>query len=92
MGTAENCGPVPVQEITRVRARIKAAAPPGQSLVAKALTECAWAAANKKGCLLDEKFWGISIKHGGKKASAVVAVSHFLPILVYQVLCTGQRH
>jgi len=57
-----------------------------------ALTECAWAAASKKGCFLKEKFWRIAARHGGKKPPAVVAVAHTLLILVYQVLRTGQPY
>jgi transposase len=57
-----------------------------------ALTECAWAAANTKGCFLKEKFWRIASKHGGKKPPAVVAVAHSLLQLVYQVLLTSQPY
>jgi transposase len=64
----------------------------GNPWLRSALTECAWAAANTKGCFLKEKFWRITTKHGGKKPPAVVAVSHVVLILVYQVLLTGKPY
>jgi transposase len=48
-----------------------------------ALTECAWAASAKKNCFIKEKFWRLVGKSGGKKNSALVAVSHTLLQLVY---------
>jgi transposase len=54
-----------------------------------ALTECAWAAAAKKDSFLREKFWRLCSKSGGKKASALVAVSHTLLQQVYEVLRSG---
>ena len=57
-----------------------------------ALTECAWAAANKKGCFVKEKFWRITTKSGGRKSSAVLAVAHSILQLVYEVLRTGQPY
>src|SRR5262249_38009300 len=40
------------------------------------LTEYAWAASVKKNCFLNDKFWRITIKSGGKKSPAVVAITH----------------
>jgi len=57
-----------------------------------ALTECAWAAANKKDCFIKDRFWRIASKHGGKKGPAIVAVAHTLLILVYEVLRTGKPY
>jgi transposase len=57
-----------------------------------ALTECAWAAAAKKNCFLKEKFWRITTKSRGKKNSALLAVAHTIPQLVYEVLRTGQPY
>jgi transposase len=54
-----------------------------------ALTECAWAAAAKKDSFLRDKFWRLCSKAGGKKASALVAVSHTLLQQVYEVLRSG---
>jgi transposase len=64
----------------------------GNPWLRSALTECAWAAANKKGCFLKEKFWRITTKSGGKKAPAVIAVAHTLLTLIYQVLTTRQPY
>jgi len=64
----------------------------GNPWLRSALTECAWGAASKKGCFLKDKFWRITTKHGGQKAPAIVAVAHFLLILVYRVLLTGQPY
>lgn len=64
----------------------------GNPWLRSALTECAWGAANTKGCFLKEKFWRIVSKHGGKKPPAIVAVAHSLLLLVYQVLLTGQPY
>jgi transposase len=64
----------------------------GNPWLRSALTECAWAAANKKQCFLKQKFWAITTKSHGKKAPAVIAVAHTLLILIYQVLSTGQPY
>jgi transposase len=64
----------------------------GNPWLRSALTECAWAAAAKKGCFLKEKFWRITTKHGGKKAPAVIAVAHTLLHLAYHVLSTKQPY
>jgi transposase len=56
------------------------------------LTECAWAAAHKKGCFLKDRFWRMTSKSGGKKAIALIAVAHALTILTHQVLATGQPY
>lgn len=56
------------------------------------MTECAQAAAKKKGCFLKDKFWRIVTKSGGKKSPAVVAVAHSLLLLAYQVLSTGKPY
>lgn len=64
----------------------------GNPWLRSALTECAWAAANKKKCFLKEKFWRITTKSHGKKAPAVIAVAHTLLTLIYQVLSTGQPY
>lgn len=64
----------------------------GNPWLRSALTECAQAAAKKKGCFLKDKFWRIVTKSGGKKSPAVVAVAHTLLLLVYQVLSTGQPY
>src|SRR6266436_4524137 len=50
------------------------------------------AAAAKKNCFIKDKFWRITTKSGGKKASAVVAIAHTLLILIYQALHTGQPY
>jgi transposase len=55
------------------------------------LTECAWAAAATKSCFLKEKFWRLATKKQ-RKAPALIAVSHTLLQLVYQVLSTGQPY
>jgi transposase len=64
----------------------------GNPWLRSALTECAWAAASKKGCFVKEKFWRLTTKHAGKKGPAVVAVAHLLLILVREVLMTGQPY
>jgi transposase len=64
----------------------------GNPWLRSALTECAWAAASKKGCYLKDKFWRITTKHGGKKAPALVAVAHSLLLLIYETLRTGQLY
>jgi transposase len=64
----------------------------GNPWLRSALTECAWAAANKKKCFLNDKFWRITGRKGGKKAPALVAVAHTLLILVYRVLASGQPY
>ncbi len=56
------------------------------------LTECAWAAAHKKGCFLKDRFWRMTSKSGGKKAIALIAVAHALTTLTHQVLATGQSY
>ncbi len=56
------------------------------------LTECAWAAAHKKGCFLKDRFWRMTSKSGGKKAIALIAVAHALTTLTHQVLATGQPY
>jgi hypothetical protein len=61
----------------------------GNPWLRSALTECAWAAANTKGCFLKDKFGRIKAKHGGKKPPAIMAVAHVLLILIYKVLLTG---
>jgi len=55
-----------------------------------AVTECAWAAAATKNCSLRDKFWSLTSRFGGKKAPALVAVSHVLLMLIYHVLETRQ--
>jgi transposase len=64
----------------------------GNPWLRSALTECAWAAANKKDCFLKDKFWRVTARHGGKKPPAVLAVAHVLLILVYQVLKNGKPY
>lgn len=64
----------------------------GNPWLRSALTECAWAAANKKKCFLKEKFWSITTKSKGKKAPAVIAVAHTLLTLIYQVLSSGKPY
>jgi transposase len=64
----------------------------GNPWLRSALTECAWAAAAKKNCFLKEKFWRLTTKSRGKKNSALVAVSHTILQLVYEVLRTGQPY
>src|SRR5229473_2911891 len=64
----------------------------GNPWLRAALTECAWAAAAKKGCFLKEKFWRITTKSGGKKAPAIVAVAHTVLGLVYEALRTGEPY
>ena len=41
---------------------------------------------------MKDKFWRITTRHGGQKAPAIIAVAHFLLILVYRVLLTGQPY
>jgi transposase len=53
------------------------------------LTQCAWAAASKKDCHLQGKFWRLAAE--GKKP-AIVAVAHALLVLVYQVLSQGKPY
>jgi transposase len=55
------------------------------------LTECAWAAAATKDSFLKEKFWRLATKKQ-RKGPAVIAVSHTLLQLVYQVLSTQQPY
>jgi len=57
-----------------------------------ALSECAWAASKKKGCFLKEKFWRITTKRKGKKNSALIAISHNILQLVYEVLRSGKPY
>lgn len=57
-----------------------------------ALSECAWAASHKNGCFLKEKFWRITTKTKGKQNIALVAVSHSILQLVYEVLRTGKPY
>ena len=57
-----------------------------------ALSECAWAASRQTGCFLKEKFWRITTKSKGKKNVALVAVSHSLLQLVYEVLSSGKPY
>jgi transposase len=64
----------------------------GNSWLRAALTECAWAAASKKGCFLKEKLYRIAAKHGGKKPPGLFAVSHTLLVLIYEVLRTGKEY
>src|SRR5579859_7373055 len=64
----------------------------GNPWLRAALTECAWAAAAKKGCFLKDKFWRITTKSGGKKAPAIVAVAHTVLSLVYEALRTGEPY
>jgi hypothetical protein len=63
----------------------------GNPWLRAALTECAWAAAAKKGCFLKDKFWRITTKSGGK-APAIVAVAHTVLSLVYEALRTGDPY
>jgi len=60
----------------------------GNPWLRSALTECAWAAAATKNSFLNQKFWRITSKTGGKKAPALVAVAHTMLVLIYQVLKT----
>jgi transposase len=62
----------------------------GNPWLRSALTECAWAAAATKNCSLQDKFWRIANRSGGKKAPALIAVSHLMLILIYRVLQTRQ--
>jgi transposase len=55
------------------------------------LSECAWAAARKKGCSLKEKFWRLATKKQ-RKPPATMAVAHTLLVLCYQVLKTGKPY
>ena len=64
----------------------------GNPWLRSALTECAQAAAKKKGCFLKDKLWRIVTKSGGKKSPAVVAVAHTLLLLAYQVLSTNKPY
>src|SRR5258707_15466251 len=64
----------------------------GNPWLRAALTECAWAAAAKKGCFLKEKFSRITTKSGGKKEPAIVAVAHTVLGLVYEALNTGKPY
>lgn len=58
----------------------------GNRWLRAALTECAWGAAQKKGCYLKERFWRIAAKN---KAKAVVAIAHQILVLSYFVLQRG---
>ena len=62
----------------------------GNPWLRSALTECAWAAAATKNCSLKDKFWRVTSRAGGKKAPALIAVSHVMLTLIYQVLQTHQ--
>lgn len=64
----------------------------GNPWLRSALTECAWAAASKKGCFIKEKFWRIATKHAGKKGPAIIAVAHLLLLLVREALLTGKPY
>ncbi len=64
----------------------------GNPWLRSALTECAWAAASKKGCFIKEKFWRIATKHAGKKGPAIMAVAHLLLLLVREALLTGKPY
>ncbi len=64
----------------------------GNPWLRSALTECAWAAASKKECFLNDKFWRIVGRKEGKKAPAMIAVAHTLLILIFRVLSTGQPY
>ena len=64
----------------------------GNRWLRSALTQCAQAAAKKKGCFLKDKFWRIATKHGGKKGPAVIAVAHHLLRMVFPVLSSGQPY
>jgi transposase len=64
----------------------------GNIWLRSAVTECAWAAASKKGCFLKDKFWRITTKKGGKKGPALIAVAHTLLVLAYRVLSTGEPY
>jgi transposase len=64
----------------------------GNPWLRSTLTECAWAAASKKGCFLKDRFWRITTKSGGKKAPAVIAVGHTILTLIYQVLTSGKPY
>lgn len=64
----------------------------GNPWLRAALTECAWAAASKKGCFLKDKLWRITARKGGKKGPAIVAVAHTLLILAFRVLSTGEPY
>ena len=61
----------------------------GNRWLRAALTQCAWAAASKKGCSLKNKFWRWAAE--GRKR-ALVAVAHALLVLVYQVLARGEPY
>lgn len=62
----------------------------GNPWLRSALTECAWAAAATKNCSLKDKFWRVTSRSGGKKAPALIAVSHGMLTLIYHVLQTHQ--
>lgn len=64
----------------------------GNPWLRAALSECAWSASRKKGCFLHEKFWRITTKSKGKKNIAIVAVSHSILQLIYEVLKTGKAY
>jgi hypothetical protein len=61
-----------------------------KSLAAGRGTECAWAAAATKNCSLRDKFRSLTSRFGGKKAPALVAMSHVKLMLIYHVLETRQ--
>ena len=64
----------------------------GNPRLRSALTECAQGASKKNHCFLKEKFWRITTKHGGKRATAVIVVAHNLLRLVFQVLAAGKPY
>jgi len=64
----------------------------GNPWLRTALSECAWAASRKNGCFLKEKFWRITTKSKGKRNIALVAVSHSILQLVYEVLSNGKPY
>ena len=53
------------------------------------LTQCAWAAASKKGCYFKGKFWRLAAQ--GKKR-ALVAIAHNLLVVIYHVLNQGKPY
>lgn len=64
----------------------------GNPWLCSVMTQCAWAAAAKKSSYWKEQFWRLTASHAGKKAPAVVAVSHMLLIRIYHVLASGKPY
>jgi transposase len=61
----------------------------GNGWARSALVECAWAAAAKKDCHLQERFRKLCVK--GRKL-ALIAVAHSLAVIVHRTLSTGTSY